>query len=57
MPYIVNGKCIYKKKSDGTKGKKVGCTKGSVQKYLKALYANIDENRDLIERLKKVCCK
>lgn len=40
MPYKVKGKCIYKK--DG--GAKVGCTKGSVDKYLAALYANANES-------------
>lgn len=40
MPYEVRGKCIYKK--DG--GSKVGCTKGSVKKYLAALHANADES-------------
>lgn len=40
MPYEVRGKCIYKK--DG--GTKVGCTKGSVKKYLAALHANVDES-------------
>lgn len=42
MPYEVKGKCIYKK--DG--GTKVGCTKGSVKKYLAALHANADENTE-----------
>jgi ATP-dependent RNA circularization protein (DNA/RNA ligase family) len=41
MPYMVKGKCIYKKDT----GKKVGCTKKSVQKYLSALHANIKENK------------
>jgi hypothetical protein len=40
MPYKVKGKCVYKK--DG--GAKVGCTKGSVDKYLAALHANVDES-------------
>ena len=40
MPYTVRGKCIYKK--DG--GAKVGCTKGSVKKYLAALHANASES-------------
>jgi hypothetical protein len=40
MPYRVNGKCVYKK--DG--GAKVGCTKGSVNKYLAALHANANES-------------
>lgn len=34
MPYAKRGKCVYKKS-----GKKVGCTKGSVNKYMGALYA------------------
>jgi len=34
MPYTVRGKCIYKKDT----GKKVGCTKGDVKKYLAALH-------------------
>lgn len=40
MPYTVKGKCVYKK--DG--GAKVGCTKGSVKKYLAALHANANES-------------
>lgn len=34
MPYKAKGKCIYKKDT----GKKVGCTKGSVKKYMAALH-------------------
>lgn len=40
MPYKIKGKCIYKKNTD----KKVGCTKGSVKKYMKALHANVKES-------------
>lgn len=40
MPYKVKGQCVYKKDT----GAKVGCTKGSVDKYLAALYANADIN-------------
>lgn len=40
MPYTHSGKTVYKKNPDGSKGKKVGTTKGSVKKYLAALYAN-----------------
>ena len=40
MPYKVKGNCVYKK-DDGTK---VGCTKGSMDKYLAALHANTDES-------------
>ena len=43
MPYITKGKCVYKKDT----GKKVGCTKGSVKKYLAALHANVNESEDL----------
>jgi predicted component of type VI protein secretion system len=42
MPYKVKGKCVYKKDT----GKKVGCTKGSVKKYLAALHANTNESID-----------
>ena len=42
MPYKIKGKCIYKKDT----GKKVGCTKGSVKKYMKALHANVEESLD-----------
>ena len=40
MPYKIKGKCIYKKDT----GKKVGCTKGSVKKYMRALHANVQES-------------
>lgn len=42
MPYVVDhkNKCVYKKKSDGSRGEKVGCTKGDLKKYLAALHAN-----------------
>lgn len=43
MPYTTSGKCVYKKKRDGSRGDEVGCTDGSVKKYLRALYANVDE--------------
>jgi hypothetical protein len=42
MPYKKKGKCVYKKDT----GKKVGCTDGSVDKYLAALHANIDEVKE-----------
>jgi len=44
MPYKISGKCIYKKKPDGSLGKKVGCTKGDVDKYMAALQANVKES-------------
>jgi hypothetical protein len=42
MPYFTKGKCVYKKST----GKKVGCTEGSVKKYLSALHANINESME-----------
>lgn len=42
MPYTVKGKCVYKRES----GEKVGCTKGSVNKYLAALHANANESTE-----------
>jgi polyhydroxyalkanoate synthesis regulator phasin len=43
MPYEVRGKCVYKKDT----GKKVGCTKGDVKKYLAALHANTNEGKKM----------
>jgi hypothetical protein len=43
MPYKIdpnNKKCVIKADT----GKKVGCTKGSVKKYLAALHANVNES-------------
>jgi len=55
MPYSIRGKCIYKKDT----GKKVGCTKGNVQRYLRALYANVpDAKKNKIRtKLKEVLKK
>jgi len=46
MPYVVRGKCVYKKGKGGKPGKKVGCTKGSIKKYLAALHMHADESLD-----------
>jgi hypothetical protein len=46
MPYITSGKCVYKKKPDGSRGKKVGCTEGSVKDYLAALHMHADESKE-----------
>lgn len=40
---MISGKCIFKKNPDGSKGKKVGCTEGSIKKYMAALHANVTE--------------
>ncbi len=39
MPYKAKGNCVYKQTKDGKLGAKVGCSKGDVKQYLKALYA------------------
>ena len=40
MPYTSVGKCVYKKNKSGDRGAKVGCTRGDVHQYLRALYAS-----------------
>jgi hypothetical protein len=40
MPYFTKNKCVYKKSTR----KKVGCTQGSVKKYLAALHANVKDS-------------
>jgi len=51
MPYthrkVGDKECVFKK---GKKGKKVGCTKGSIKKYLAALHANVI-NEDYSEKI------
>jgi len=49
MPYEIRGKCIYRKDT----GKKIGCTKGDVKKYLRALHANVKEAKMKREYLKE----
>lgn len=53
MPYthrkVGDKECVFKK---GKKGKKVGCTKGSIKKYLAALHANVI-NEDIADDLSK----
>lgn len=52
MPYKAKGKCVYKKDT----GKKVGCTKGSVKKYLAALHANVPDatTEEIKKPMKKI---
>lgn len=52
MPYLTrkvkNKYCVYKKKTDGSYGDKIGCTsatKTKLKKYLNALYMNAHENK------------
>lgn len=51
MPYFVTGNCIFNKDT----GKKVGCTKGDVKKYLRALYANVPDakKQEIKQKLKE----
>lgn len=50
MPYKAKGKCVYR----ADIGKKVGCTKGPVSKYLAALHANVPDakNEEVEEPMK-----
>ena len=52
MPYRIKGKCIYNKDT----GKKLGCTKGSVKRYLAALYANVPDAKknEIRTKLKEI---
>lgn len=52
MPYRIQGKCIYNKET----GRKIGCTKGSVKKYLAALYANVPDAKknEIRTKLKEI---
>lgn len=55
MPYSVDRKekCVYKKKSDGSRGAKVGCTKGDLQKYVSALHTNVNERKKVLNEIKQ----
>ena len=53
MPYTHRGKCVYKKDT----GKKVGCTKGSVKKYLAALHANVHDEEKKPDSFKEFYAK
>ena len=50
MPYLVSGKTVYKKNGDGSRGSKVGTTKGDVHKYLAALHANADKGKSRVAK-------
>ncbi len=52
MPYKIKGKCIYNKET----GKKIGCTDGDVQRYLRALYANVPDAKknEIRTKLKEI---
>jgi hypothetical protein len=49
MPYSIDhkSKCVYKKKSDGSRGEKVGCTKGSLKDYVAALQIHAENKKPM----------
>jgi hypothetical protein len=55
MPYSIDkkNKCVYKKKDDGSRGAKVGCTKGDLQNYVSALHANANEARQTLLEIRQ----
>ena len=53
MPYIASGKCVYKKKPDGSRGEKVGCTEGPIEDYLAALRSSHKKANEAKEPKKK----
>lgn len=59
MPYSIDrkNKCVYKKKSDGTRGAKVGCTKGKLDDYIAALQIHAESykpSKKLIKEQKDI---
>jgi hypothetical protein len=46
MPYIREGKCVYKKNADGSKGESVGCSESEAkaEAHMRALYANVKDS-------------
>jgi len=55
MPYSIDhkNKCVYKKNSDGTRGEKVGCTKGSLKSYVAALQIHAESKQYTKKKLVK----
>jgi hypothetical protein len=55
MPYSIDhkNKCVYKKNSDGTRGEKVGCTKGSLKSYVAALQIHAESKQYIKKKLIK----
>jgi hypothetical protein len=51
MPWRRKGKCVFKINKDKSTGKKQGCSDSATKakKYLKALYANVDEVQEQAE--------
>jgi hypothetical protein len=55
MPYSVDrkNKCVYKKKLDGSRGEKVGCTKGNLNDYVAALQIHAEMKTNKKKTLKE----
>jgi hypothetical protein len=55
VPYSIDhkNKCVYKKKSDGSRGEKVGCTKGSLKDYVAALQIHAESKTKQMKSKKK----
>jgi hypothetical protein len=55
MPYSIDrkNKCVYKKKSDGSRGEKVGCTKGNLNNYISALQMHAESKKSKKASLKE----
>lgn len=55
MPYSIDykNKCIYKKKSDGSRGEKVGCTKGNIKDYIAAVQIHAESKTTKMKLKKK----
>ena len=53
MPYKRVDKCVYKKKRDGSTGKKKGCSKtvAMAKRYLKKLYSVEEIVREELSKL------
>lgn len=55
MPYSIDhkNKCVYKKKADGFRGEKVGCTKGSLKDYVAALQIHAENKKPMKKTIKE----
>lgn len=55
MPYSIDhkNKCVYKKKADGSRGEKVGCTKGSLNDYIAALQIHAENKKPMKKQIKE----
>lgn len=55
MPYSIDhkNKCVYKKKADGSRGEKVGCTKGSLKDYVAALQIHAENKKPMKKTIKE----